>query len=121
MNKFRYSSVELRRAKDEIRQILITKAKEGGTIIYSDLVSKVLSINLEPHSPILASLLGDISEEENEHGRGMLSVIVVHKYGDMKPGPGFFELAKSLGRDTSNILKCWINELNKVYGNWNDY
>jgi len=37
-------------------------------------------------------------------GRGMLSVIVVHKEGDMQPGPGFFELAGELGRDTSDIL-----------------
>ena len=35
-------------------------------------------------------------------GRGMLSVIVVHKVGDMQPGPGFFQLAKKLGRDTSD-------------------
>ena len=35
-------------------------------------------------------------------GRGMLSVIVVHKQGDMQPGPGFFELAQRLGRDTSD-------------------
>jgi len=41
----------------------------------------------------------------------MITVIVVHKYGDMQPGPGFFELAEQLGRDTSNILNCWIKEI----------
>jgi hypothetical protein len=35
-------------------------------------------------------MLGEISQEEDEAGHGMLSVIVVHKYGDMQPGPGFF-------------------------------
>jgi len=48
----------------------------------------------------------------------MLSVIVVHKFGDMQPGPGFFELAKKLGRDTSDILKCWVDELKKVHAVW---
>ena len=41
----------------------------------------------------------------------MLPVIVVHKVGDMQPGPGFFQLAKKLGRDTSDILVCWIDQL----------
>jgi len=39
-------------------------------------------------------MLGEISQEEDAAGRGMLSVIVVHKVGDMQPGPGFFQLAK---------------------------
>ncbi len=48
----------------------------------------------------------------------MLSVIVVHKSGDMQPGPGFFDLAKKLGRDTSDILKCCVGELKKVHAVW---
>lgn len=48
----------------------------------------------------------------------MLSVIVVHKSGDMQPGPGFFELADELGCDTTDILSCWIKELNKVHAYW---
>jgi hypothetical protein len=42
-------------------------------------------------------------------------VIVVHKAGDMQAGPGFFELARSLGRDTSDILAFWAEELKKVH------
>jgi hypothetical protein len=48
----------------------------------------------------------------------MLSVVVVHKVGDMQPGPGFFEFAKELGRDTRNILERWVNELHKVHSVW---
>jgi hypothetical protein len=48
----------------------------------------------------------------------MLSVIVVHKVGDMQPGRGFFELATQLGRDTSDVVVCWVNELKKVYAHW---
>jgi hypothetical protein len=48
----------------------------------------------------------------------MLSVVVVHRTGDMQPGPGFFELASDLGRDTSDILKCWIDELKRVHRAW---
>jgi hypothetical protein len=66
----------------------------------------------------LCDLLGEIAREEDDAGRGMLTVVVVHKTGDMQPGPGFFELAQELGRDTSDIDKCWIDELVRVFKVW---
>jgi hypothetical protein len=39
-------------------------------------------------------LLGQIPSEEDAAGRGMLTVIVVHKVGDMQPSPGFFASKK---------------------------
>jgi len=105
-------------AKKEMRNILTKRAKLRGMIPYSELVGMVKTIKLEPDSYALAAMLGEISSEEDRAGRGMLSVIVVHKYGDMQPGLGFFDLAEELGRDTSDILKCWIEELNKVHAYW---
>ena len=32
--------------------------------------------------------------------------------------PRLFELAKQLGRNTSNIPKCWVDELHKVHAVW---
>lgn len=87
-------------------------------IPYSDLVSQIESIKLSAHDKRLFHMLGEISSEEDAAGRGMLTVVVVHKSGDMQPGPGFFELAQSLGRDTRDILKCWITELHKVHAFW---
>lgn len=106
------------RAKQEMRQIIIERAKIRGRIPYSELVAGVQAIQLDPESYALAAMLGEISTQEAAAGRGMLSAIVVHKYGDMQPGPGFFELAKELGRDTSDILKCWVGEFNKVHDYW---
>lgn len=105
-------------AKSEATEILISLAKKRGTIPYSELVDKIEAIDLEPHDIRLGTLLGEISTKEDSEGRGMLSVIVVHKTGDMQPGPGFFELASELGRDTSDIEKCWVEELNRVYDFW---
>jgi hypothetical protein len=48
----------------------------------------------------------------------MLTALVVHKHGDYKPGPGFFELAKSLGHDTSDVEKFWIQGVKKVFEAW---
>jgi len=73
---------------------------------------------MRAHDVRLFDLLGEISREEDAVGRGMLSVIVMHKVGDMQPGPDFFELAHQLGRDTSDILRCWIYEKKKVHAFW---
>jgi molybdopterin synthase catalytic subunit len=105
-------------AKDEARVVMIERAKIRGMIPYSDLVKKMKSIKLDAHDPRLFHMLGEISSEEDAAGRGMLTVVVVHKVGDMQPGPGFFELAKLLGRDTTNKLRCWADELRKVHEIW---
>jgi len=116
--KYSYSISDWNNAKKEMREILIERAKVRGMIPYSELVAKIKTISLEPEAYALAAMLGEISSEEDAAGRGMLTVIVVHKYGDMQPGPGFFDLAEELGRDTSDILTCWVNELKRVHAYW---
>ena len=106
-------------AKAEAKRILIARARLRGTIHYSELVSKIHPISFEAHDPRLALFLKEISTEENVAGHGMLTAVVVHKHGDMQPGPGFFELARALRRDTSDILRCWIAELDRVHAYWN--
>ena len=116
--KYGYEPHEWEEAKTEMRTALVERAKVRGMIPYSELVEKITTIELEPNSFALAAMLGEVSTEEAEADRGMLSVLVVHKVGDMQPGPGFFELAGELGRDTSDILKCWVEELKKVHRVW---
>src|SRR5690349_12324001 len=87
-------------AKKQARQLMIERAKVRGMIPYSDLVKGITAFKLDAHDPRLFHLLGEISSEEDAAGRGMLTVVVVHKTGDMQPGPGFFELAAHLGRNT---------------------
>ncbi|MDD1529633.1 hypothetical protein C7U92_27945 [Bradyrhizobium sp. WBOS7] len=116
--KHGFSGKDWESAKQEARSIMVERAKLRGMIAYSDLVRQIQSIRLEPHDPRLFHLLGEVSSEEDAAGRGMLTVVVVHKLGDMQPGPGFFELAKLLGRDTKNIEKCWVAELHRVHAVW---
>lgn len=116
--RYGYTAQEWEAAKNEMLHALVERAKVRGMIPYSELVENVKSIELEPNAFALSALLGEISAEEDAAGRGMLSVLVVHKDGDMQPGPGFFELAGQLGRDTSDILRCWIEELKKVHRVW---
>lgn len=106
-------------AKEEARKAMISVARRKTTIAYSDLAYiKIKSCTLEPHDFRLAHLLGDISTEEDEAGRGMLSAVVVHKTGHQRPGAGFFTLARSLGRDTTDEVQCWVEELQKVHDTW---
>lgn len=116
--KYGFKQHEWDAAKAEMREALVERAKVRGMIPYSELVEKITTIELEPNSYALAAMLGEVSTEEAASDRGMLSVLVVHKIGDMQPGPGFFELAGELGRDTSDILKCWVDELKKVHRAW---
>lgn len=81
------------------------------------LTNKIHSTHLAPHDHALQHTLGDVSEGEDAVGRGMLSVIVVHKEGDKMSSPPFFLLAKKLGRDIFDRLRCWSGELTRVYAN----
>ncbi len=105
-------------ATAEARQAMIAVAARRRVIAYSELVAKIHSLDLEPRSDRLAHMLGEISTAEHEAGRGMLTVVVVHKHGDQMPGPGFFQLASSLGHETKDREAFWIGELEKVYGAW---
>ena len=105
-------------AKQEAKEILTERARVRGMIPYSELVSKIRSISFRPHDQSFFHLLGEISTEESRAGRGMMSALVVHREGDMQPGPGFFRLAQSLGCDTTDITACWVEEFKKVHAAW---
>jgi molybdopterin synthase catalytic subunit len=105
-------------AKEEARSAMITRARVRGMIPYSDLVKEISAVKFRAHDTRLFHMLGEISVEENEAGRGMLSVVVVHKHGDMQPGPGFFLLGQHLGHDTKDLLKFWVDQLKKVHAQW---
>jgi hypothetical protein len=115
---FGHTDAAWQAAKAEMQRVLTQTAAAQKTIAYSALCAKVHTIRFEPDSTELAYMLGEICRDEEALGRGLLSVIVVHKHGDMLPGPGFFEVAHELGRDTTDEEACWVAELKRVYGVW---
>lgn len=117
MGLFGYTAAQWDAAKEEMRAVLIDRARNERTVSYTELTGKVHTIHFSPDDAAFHQMLDEISREEDAAGRGMLSVIVVHKAGDMMPGPGFFTLGKKLGRDTSDREKCWADELRRVYDN----
>jgi hypothetical protein len=102
-------------AKQEAQAVLEEIAKgKSKPIFYSELNRKIRSIVFEPNGHDFHGLLGQLSEESDADGRGMISALVVHKE-DGRPGRGFFSFAKDLGRDISDQERCWSDELNRVY------
>jgi len=110
------------RAKQEMKLAIVERAKKRSMINYSELLNKIISLKLDieqvDHRSIMAEMLGEISLAEDKAGRGMLSVLVTHKTGDMEPGQGFFHYAEVLGRDISDKTKFWIQEVHKVHKYW---
>lgn len=76
------------------------------------------TIQVEPFDQRLWEIMGDVARNEADAGRGILSVVVVHKTGDMEPGNGFYELVKYYKRDLLDRQKCFIEELHKVHAQW---
>ena len=106
-------------SKETARNALSQRAVLSNPFIsYGELVAIISAIQISPEDPRLGKLLDEISVEENEAGRGMLSVIVVHQTGDKQPGAGFFKLAKRLGRLASDQERLWVDELANVKSAW---
>ena len=116
MNKYGFEEDAWETAKTQATAVLRSYAKRRQMTPYSEFVTHVHAIKFEgPHDIRLRYFLGEISVAESEAGRGMLTALVVHKQGDYQPGPGFFELARELGHDASDIEKFWVQEVKKVF------
>jgi hypothetical protein len=106
-------------AKEEAKEILAGRARLRGMMAYSDLAQQITALNFDAGDPRFNRwFLREVSVEENRAGRGMMTALVVHRDGDMKPGSGFYELAEELGLDTSDITACWVHQLHRVHRAW---
>jgi hypothetical protein len=116
MAKFGYRQQDWDGAFQEARGILAERAsrRANPTISYSELADLIRTIRFAAEETAFHALLGEISVAEDLEGRGMLSVLVVHKGGDLRPGRGFFELASELGKDVRDEDRLWVEELEAV-------
>jgi molybdopterin synthase catalytic subunit len=101
--------------------VLIGVAKLGTDgISYTDFITHH-SLHFEPRSSMLDQLLDDISSHEVAADRPMLSVLVRHKEGDLRPGGGFYIAGERLGRKDpkEDNESFWIRELKAAHAFWN--
>ena len=121
----------LNEIEETVRNALINIAKRGNRassrISYQDLADQcrlVLNgqrldmMNID-HRNYLGDILGNISHEEDESDRPILSALVFNEQKG-QPGKGFYDLAKELGRQKpmESDLVFWSNELNRIYEFW---
>ncbi len=104
---------------------LIEIAKRKSFITYQQL-SNQCHLNLDMADIVqrqqLAHLLEEITTNEFNSGRPLLSVVVFSQ-NDNRPGNGFFEISGRLGvytggNNTNQQDIYFINELNKCYDYW---
>ncbi len=106
----------------QIYNRLIEIARFGDITTYSE-IAPLAGRNMESKVECnkISEILGEISTYEHEHGRPMLSAIVVHA-DDRTPGNGFFNLTRELRLphklDDLVELEFLVKEVEKVHRYW---
>ena len=123
LRKKDFSDAEWKEIKQEARDILIKCAIRRSLITYKDFADQIRTKRIYYRCEALSNLLEEISEEENQNNRGMLSAIVVKKGKNPMPGKTFYKLARDLGKEPKIKIKpdqrallMWANELRTVFG-----
>jgi alkylated DNA nucleotide flippase Atl1 len=98
---------------------LVRAAQYRGATTYQD-IALIMGL---PHKGLHMSreigwILGEIAEDEVKAGRPMLSAVAVSVKG--KPGPGFFDLARQLGKlaHAKDEQAFWRSERDAAYAAW---
>ncbi|MFW6116457.1 MAG: hypothetical protein ACOC6F_01905 [bacterium] len=100
---------------------MIRAARYGGTTTYQA-IAQILNLPLTGShmGREVGNVIGGISEDEVKHGRPMLSAVVVGVSG--RPGEGFFDWARDLGRLKEDSKEAeqrfWEAEKAAVYDTW---
>jgi hypothetical protein len=100
---------------------LVRAAEYQGVTTYQD-IAVIMGLPLQGAfmGKETGHIFGEISEDEVKAGRPMLSAVAVSVVTG-KAGPGFFALAKELGRfggDTAEEQNFWRQEVQAVYETW---
>ena len=98
---------------------LVRASQYRGLTTYQDLaVIMALPLSGSHLGSETGHVLGEIAEDEVGAGRPMLSAVAVSVTG--RPGPGFFALARDLGRlrEGEGEQAFWEAECRRVYEAW---
>lgn len=108
-----------------IRKKLIEVAKQKGTITYNGLNLELnlhLDFKMENDRSLIGTMLGNISTFEFQHGRPLLSALVVNYSGAYEgcPSLSFYAFARRIRNIPYHVPNriIWKNELDKIYAEW---
>ena len=104
---------------------LINAARSRSTLTYQD-IAPIMGLPLTGShmGKEIGALIGEISEDEVNLGRPLLSALVINVTGS--PGPGFYGWAEDLGRlkvgeSKADQRKFWDFEKKAVYDTWSKW
>ncbi len=100
-------------AKRQARELLEDSGRRGRTTNYLDLTRAITEVRFAPGDFLFFNFLGQLSEESDANGEGLISALVINKKEGM-PGSGFFTLARKLGRTDKDDAALWAKELHLV-------
>jgi hypothetical protein len=105
---------------NEVRRELTYRARNRELMTYEE-VATLIGIPVAQGSLMsteTGAVCGEISEDEVDAGRPMLSALAVGVSGI--PGEGFFKFARRLGRFPANLTErqFWERERDAVYAAW---
>ena len=104
---------------DQIYQYLQDVAKRRDCTTYAE-VARLAHLNLaqDRDRERFGKILSEISAYEHQHGRPLLSAVVLYGQGE-ELHPAFFQLARDLGlNQNGDDLEFFINELRRVHEYW---
>lgn len=105
----------------KVHKELTNAARYRGTVTYQE-IAQIMGLPLKGSymGSQVGYILGEISEDEVQQGRPMLSAVAVGVSGE--PGDGFYGLAKDLNifseENVEAKRKFWQQEKDKVYKVW---
>jgi hypothetical protein len=109
--------------RKQIYDVLINTARNKRTIKYKDLAK---TVGLDWHKNYgqcrqIFSILGAICTAEDQQGHPLLSAVAVRQ-DTGRPGIGFFNVARDLGRHTGHDdISFWKKERDKVWLFWSSH
>ena len=105
-----------------VQEQLIQIARRKGLTNYTEAGSWVdLDMSTDAGRILIAQILDEINTDEVSQGHPMLSALVTYK--DIgRPGPGFFQCARGLGRLTDDDEDgFWAKEVTAVHNWWSSH
>jgi hypothetical protein len=112
---YSYDQSEIEKLTSYLQQC----AREQKIVHYDDAFIKVRELGPYhgPHDKRLWDLLGIVSAQEVANGRAALSALVVTKENN-RPGSGFFDLERDLGRYRKDDDTTWLYEVDLLFKYW---
>lgn len=101
--------------KSEVCEAILEAARDRRMTWYGEVAVQVSAVHLEPFSALMNHLLDGVFEDKHQAGQPTLTSIVAHKYGDKEPGPGFYDMARSLGSKFREPYIFWDQQVQDVF------